>query len=145
MVPTPSTPSGSRPRSLRRLLVVPARLFSGSVFLQTVLSTFYDVTWYHRISLFSHVARYCVAQCGVQSFCCVASVRSIDWVLRSTGRGFEYRPRRCWVKPWASCLHTCESVTTQPPSHTANAYRREFKDLDCNNNKNRETYSHTIG
>ena len=30
--------------------------------------------------------------------------------LRSTGRGFESRPPRCRVQPWASCLHTCASV-----------------------------------
>ena len=33
--------------------------------------------------------------------------------LRSTGRGFESRPPRCSAQPWASCLHTCASVTKQ--------------------------------
>ena len=33
--------------------------------------------------------------------------------LRSTGRGFESRPPRCQVQPWASCLHTHVSVTKQ--------------------------------
>ena len=33
--------------------------------------------------------------------------------LRSTGRGFESRLPRCRVQPWASCLHTCASVTEQ--------------------------------
>ena len=38
-------------------------------------------------------------------------VRDTD--LRSTGRGFESRPPRCRVQPWASCLHTRASVTKQ--------------------------------
>ena len=33
--------------------------------------------------------------------------------LWSTGRGFESWPPRCRVQPWASCLHTCASVTMQ--------------------------------
>ena len=33
--------------------------------------------------------------------------------LRPTGRGFESRLPRCRVHPWASCLHTCASVTEQ--------------------------------
>jgi len=33
--------------------------------------------------------------------------------LRSTGRGFGSRPPRCRVQSWASCLHTCASVTKQ--------------------------------
>ena len=33
--------------------------------------------------------------------------------LRSTGYGFESRLPHCWVQPWASCLHTCASVTKQ--------------------------------
>jgi len=45
-----------------------------------------------------------------------SSVRSVEQDLRSTVRR---------VAEWNhSCLHTCESVTTQPPSHTANAYRK---------------------
>jgi len=58
-----------------------------------------------------------------QSFCftvisdvnvCVARWHcawSLD--LRSTGRGFDYRPPRSRVQPWASCSHTCASVTKQ--------------------------------
>ena len=33
--------------------------------------------------------------------------------LRSTGREFESRPLCCRVQPWASCEHTCASVTKQ--------------------------------
>ena len=33
--------------------------------------------------------------------------------LRSTGRGFESWPPRCQVQPWASCFHTCASITKQ--------------------------------
>ena len=30
-----------------------------------------------------------------------------------TSRGFEFRPQRCRMQPWGSCLHTCASVTKQ--------------------------------
>jgi len=33
--------------------------------------------------------------------------------LRSIGRRFESKPPRCRVQPWASCYHTCASVTKQ--------------------------------
>jgi len=40
---------------------------------------------------------------------------AVGWVpdLRSIGRGFESQPARCRVQPWASCQHTCASVTKQ--------------------------------
>ena len=38
-------------------------------------------------------------------------VRTLD--LRSIGRDFESRPLRYRVQPWASCYHTCASVTKQ--------------------------------
>ena len=41
-----------------------------------------------------------------------------SWVVKepdlpSTGRGFESRPPCCREQPWASCLHTCASVSKQ--------------------------------
>ena len=44
--------------------------------------------------------------------------------LRSTGRGFEARPSRCRVQPWASCLHTCTSVTKQYNLHQLGGWLR---------------------
>jgi len=46
---------------------------------------------------------------------CVARWSSGYWtpVLRSTGRGFDFRQPRCRVQPWASYLHICASVTKQ--------------------------------
>ena len=38
-------------------------------------------------------------------------VRALD--LRSTGREFTSRPPRYRMHPWASCSHTCASVTKQ--------------------------------
>ena len=54
----------------------------------------------------------CIFQCSSVSF--VArwhSGRMLD--LWSIGHGFDSQPPRCLVQLWASCKHTCASVTKQ--------------------------------